>query len=196
MRAWSAYDHLRDLAGMSEDELSDDEIDRRLNAPVPLKYREYSSRGEWWTAEQAAEAFNLTVREIEERYRPLLPSTAVLEPYKEYEYLYDFEVPGFTFNNYRARGSNSSDPFKRGFSMNPDRRGSSPTDEDPIVFGTIEQRGYDFGLEPKHRRLVRVQPRLYLKSALYDARWERVQSRKVKPLPPRGKSGRFTKSVE
>lgn len=161
---------------------------------------------EWWTAKQAAEAFNVTVREIEERYKPLMTPGAVREPEKEYDYVYDFERPGYEFDEQAAREQihksawkksveqESTDPFKRGFTINPDRVGGVPQDGDFDLWSTIETRGYDLGLEPVSRRLVNVTPRLFLRDELLNVRYEKVQSRKVKPLPPRGSGGRFAKS--
>ena len=160
---------------------------------------------EWWTAEQAADFFNVTVREIEERYRPLMPGSAIIEPEKEYEYVYDFEREGFEFDKQTAREQlyaskwkksikqESTTPFRRGFTINPDRVGGVPQAGNSLLWGTINERGYDHGLEPVSRRLVKVTPRLYLKDALMSVRFDKVQSRKVKPLPPRGADGRFTK---
>lgn len=173
-----------------------------VDAAMPLE-----GNREWWTAEQAADFFKVTVREIEERYRPLMPGGAIIEPEKEYEYVYDFEREGFEFDKQAARAEihkpmrirmkerkkYSTTPYRRGFTINPDRVGGVPQDGDSDLMGTINERGYDHGLEPVSRRLVKVTPRLYLKDALMNVRFEKVQSRKVKPLPPRGADGRFTK---
>ncbi|MCQ9332440.1 hypothetical protein [Corynebacterium phoceense] len=197
---------VREELGAQADGLTDDEIIEGYHAAMDA-VRPIEGDREWWTAEQAADFFNVSVREIEERYRPLMPGGAVIEPEKEYEYVYDFEREGFVFDEQAARSEihkpmrervkewekYSTTPYRRGFTINPDRVGRVPQEGDSNLMGTINERGYDHGLEPVSRRLVRVTPRLYLKDALMNVRWDKVQSRRVKPLPPRGADGRFTK---
>lgn len=197
-------EHVREELGEQADCLTDEEIIEGYHAAVDA-VRPLEGNRDWWTAEQAADFFNVTVREIEERYRPLMPGGSVIEPEKEYEYVYDFEREGFEFDEQAARKQlqaskwkksikkESTTPFRRGFTINPDRVGGVPQEGDSNLMGTINERGYDHGLEPVSRRLVKVTPRLYLKDALLGVRFEKVQSRKVKPLPPRGAGGRFTK---
>ncbi|MCQ9346804.1 hypothetical protein [Corynebacterium phoceense] len=198
--------HVRGELGAQADYLTDDEIVKGYHAAVDA-VRPLESDRVWWTAEQAADFFNVSVREIEERYRPLMPGGAVIEPEKEYEYVYDFEREGYQFDEQAARAEihkpmrervkewekYSTTPYRRGFTINPDRVGGVPRAGDSNLMGTINERGYDHGLEPVSRRLVKVTPRLYLKDALMSVRWDKVQSRRVKPLPPRGANGRFTK---
>ena len=197
---------VREELGAQADGLTDDEIIEGYHAAMDA-VRPLEGDREWWTAEQAADFFNVSVREIEERYRPLMPGGAVIEPEKEYEYVYDFEREGFEFDKQAARAEihkpmrirakewekYSTTPYRRGFTINPDRVGGVPQAGDSLLWGTINERGYDHGLEPVSRRLVKVTPRLYLKDALMDVRFDKVQSRRVKPLPPRGADGRFTK---
>ena len=197
-------EHVREELGEQAADLTDDQILEGYHAAVDAA-RPLEGAREWWTAEQAADFFNVTVREIEERYRPLMPGSAIIEPEKEYEYVYDFEREGFEFDKQAARQQlyaskwkkgikqESTTPFRRGFTINPDRVGGVPQAGDSLLWGTINERGYDHGLEPVSRRLVKVTPRLYLKDALMSVRFDKVQSRKVKPLPPRGADGRFTK---
>lgn len=199
-------EHVREELGEQAADLTDDQILEGYRAAVDVA-RPLEGDREWWTAEQAADFFNVTVREIEERYRPLMPGAAIIEPEKEYEYVYDFEREGFEFDKQAARAEihkpmrirmkerkkYSTTPHRRGFTINPDRVGGVPQDGDSNLMGTINERGYDFGLEPVSRRLVKVTPRLYLKDALMSVRFDKVQSRKIKPLPPRGADGRFTK---
>lgn len=203
-KARGIVESVRDELGEQADCLTDDEIIEGYHAAVDAA-RPLEGGRDWWTAEQAADFFNVTVREIEERYRPLMPGSAIIEPEKEYEYVYDFEREGFEFDKRAAREQlyaskwkkslkkESTTPFRRGFTINPDRVGGVPQEGDSNLMGTINERGYDHGLEPVSRRLVKVTPRLYLKDALMSVRYEKVQSRKVKPLPPRGAGGRFTK---
>ena len=205
-KARGIVEHVREELGEQADCLTDDEILEGYHAAVDAA-RPLEGAREWWTAEQAADFFNVTVREIEERYRPLMPGSAIIEPEKEYEYVYDFEREGFEFDKQAAREQiyaskwkksikqESTTPFRRGFTINPDRVGGVPQAGDSLLWGTINERGYDHGLEPVSRRLVKVTPRLYLKDALMDVRFDKVQSRKVKPLPPRGADGRFTKAA-
>src|SRR5699024_5230964 len=195
-------EHVREELGEQAADLTDEEIIEGYHAAVDAA-RPLEGNREWWTAEQAADFFNVTVREIEERYRPLMPASAIIEPEKEYEYVYDFEREGFEFDKQAARAEihkpmwirmkerkkYSTTPYRQGFTINPDRVGGVPQDGDSNLMGTINERGYDHGLEPVSRRLVKVTPRLYLKDALMDVRFDKVQSRKVKPLPPRGADG-------
>ena len=205
-KALELIERARHNFGEEAEGLTDDEILEGYRVAVDAA-RPLEGNRDWWTAEQAADFFNVTVREIEERYRPLMPASAIIEPEKEYEYVYDFEREGFEFDKQAARAEihkpmrirmkerkkYSTTPYRRGFTINPDRVGRVPQDGDSDLMGTINERGYDHGLEPVSRRLVKVTPRLYLKDALMDVRFEKVQSRKVKPLPPRGADGRFTK---
>lgn len=205
-KALELIEQARSNFGEEAEGLTDEQILEGYRMAVDAA-RPLEGNREWWTAEQAADFFNVTVREIEERYRPLMPGNSIIEPEKEYEYVYDFEREGFEFDKQAAlteihkpmrirmkeRKKYSTTPYRRGFTINPDRVGGVPQDGDSDLMGTINERGYDHGLEPVSRRLVKVTPRLYLKDALMDVRFEKVQSRKVKPLPPRGADGRFTK---
>lgn len=185
---------MRDMFDLSESDISDDELQYRMEAPTPRKYKDYYMGGEWWTAEQAAEFFNISVREINERYRPEMPTGTVLEPVTEHEYGYDFESPDVDFSNYQPQGRSSTSPFRRGYSVDVEAP-HAPLDTGSLtVFSTINERGFDFGLEPVSRRKVRKTERLFLVEALLDLRFEKVNSRKAKPLPPRGEGGKFTKA--
>lgn len=203
-KALELIEQARSNFGEEAEGLTDEQILEGYRMAVDAA-RPLEGNRDWWTAEQAADFFNVTVREIEERYRPLMPGNSIIEPEKEYEYVYDFEREGFEFDKQAAREQlyaskwkksikqESTTPFRRGFTINPDRVGGVPQAGDSLLWGTINERGYDHGLEPVSRRLVKVTPRLYLKDALMDVRFDKVQSRKVKPLPPRGADGRFTK---
>ena len=159
--------------------------------------------GGWVTAEQAAAEFNLTVREIEERYRPAMLALypgSVLEPLTEVRYEYDFEAPGFTWEGYSPRSLFTTDPHGHKFDYYPERpEGIDPEDmvADPSFPFTIDSvDGYDKGLEPRSRTVTtQVRPRLFELGALTEVRLRRVASRKVKPIPPRGKGGKFVKAA-
>src|SRR5699024_4242659 len=88
-KARGIVEHVREELGEQAADLTDDQILEGYRAAVDA-VRPLEGNREWWTAEQAAEFFNVTVREIEERYRPLMPGSAIIEPEKEYEYVYDF----------------------------------------------------------------------------------------------------------
>src|SRR5699024_12058388 len=89
-KARGIVEHVREELGEQAADLTDDQILEGYHAAVDAA-RPLEGAREWWTAEQAADFFNVTVREIEERYRPLMPASAIIEPEKEYEYVYDFE---------------------------------------------------------------------------------------------------------
>src|SRR5699024_8567449 len=95
-------EHVREELGEQAADLTDDQILEGYHAAVDA-VRPLEGAREWWTAEQAADFFNVTVREIEERYRPLMPGNSIIEPEKEYEYVYDFEREGFEFDKQAAR---------------------------------------------------------------------------------------------
>ena len=101
-KARGIVESVRDELGEQAEGLTDDEIIEGYRAAVDAA-RPLEGNREWWTAEQAADFFNVTVREIEERYRPLMPGAAIIEPEKEYEYVYDFEREGFEFDKQAAR---------------------------------------------------------------------------------------------
>ena len=92
IRAWAEEQRRRKARGIVEsvryelgeqaEGLTDDEIIEGYHAAVDAA-RPLEGEREWWTAEQAADFFNVTVREIEERYRPLMPGSAIIEPEKE-----------------------------------------------------------------------------------------------------------------
>lgn len=161
------------------------------------------ARREWVTVEEAAELCNVTVREIEERYRDSMLAHypgSVIEPLTEVRYEYDFETPGFTWEGYGPRSLFTTDPHGHKFDYYPERpEGIDPEDmvADPSFPFTIDRvDGYDKGLEPKSRTTtVVVQPRLYEETALMEIRARKVQSRKIKPAPPRGKGGKFVKKA-
>ena len=187
-KALELIEQARRNFGEEAEGLTDDQILEGYRAAVDAA-RPLEGEREWWTAEQAADFFNVTVREIEERYRPLMPGSAIIEPEKEYEYVYDFEREGFEFDKQAARQQlyaskwkksikkESTTPFRRGFTINPDRVGGVPQAGDSLLWGTINERGYDHGLEPVSRRLVKVTPRLYLKDALMDVQIGRASCR-------------------
>src|SRR5699024_5620660 len=147
-KARGIVEHVREELGEQAADLTDDQIIEGYHAAVDA-VRPLEGNREWWTAEQAADFFNVTVREIEERYRPLMPGGAIIEPEKEYEYVYDFEREGFEFDKQAAREQiyaskwkksikqESTTPFRRGFTINPDRVGGVPQAGDSLLWGTI-----------------------------------------------------------
>ncbi|ALC07134.1 hypothetical protein CDES_14045 [Corynebacterium deserti GIMN1.010] len=149
----------------------------------------------WWTAEQAANAFNVTIREIKERYKQQLPAWAIREAVKEWRYEYDFEDPEYNWGDYAPQENRSTDLFKHRYDVWPESK-KPPVDKentDALRLVTHRDKGFDFGLEPKRRFRVVVIEELYDMEALMIVREERVLSRKVKPIPPRGLGGRFVK---
>src|SRR5699024_5508827 len=72
-------EHVREELGEQAADLTDDQILEGYRAAVDA-VRPLEGAREWWTAEQAADFFNVTVREIEERYRPLMPGNSIIEP--------------------------------------------------------------------------------------------------------------------
>ena len=93
-KALELIEQARRNFGEEAEGLTDEQIIEGYRAAVDAA-RPLEGNREWWTAEQAADFFNVTVREIEERYRPLMPGNSIIEPEKEYEYVYDFEREGF-----------------------------------------------------------------------------------------------------
>lgn len=158
---------------------------------------------EWVTVEEAAERCNVTVREIEERYRGAMLAHfpgSVIEPLTEVRYEYDFETPGFTWEGYQPRETRNVDAYGPSYRYAPEvALGYVPDDDegsDMLILKHHNVDGYDAGLEPKSRTTTTVvQPRLYEVSALMEIRERKVQSRKIKPAPARGKGGRFVKKT-
>lgn len=123
-----------------------------------------TARRTWLTAEQAAERFNVTVREINERYRPIMELTypgSVLPPLTEVLYEYDFEGPNFNWEGYEERQKEllTVDPYGRSFYCYPEMAKGFVPDEDEdgdaLRLKAHDECGYDKGLEPKSRT-VRV----------------------------------------
>lgn len=181
--------------------MTDHEVSEKLSQPTPRKYREYNRMGAWWTVEQAAEAFNVTVREIEERYRPLMPAGTVTRKMRERVYRYDFEAEDCELEDYRPVESWGTDPRNLKSDCFPELESGFIPDEDDdgdfLRLISVEEKGddYDPGLEPVSRRQVDYLEQMYLRDALLDLREEKLQSRREKPLPARGKGGKFTKKT-
>lgn len=189
----------------------------------PGKYypgNEVGLGGEWLTAAEAAAEFNIAEREIRDRYRPLMPSGTVLPPMKEVAYPYDFEGEGYEWgsyeipswepakspkgepshewkkwNNYNRKVDHYTRAITTYWSADKDIFMGTPSDDlEPMMRVSAEdyETGYDKGLEPKPYQ-VEVAPELYHGGILREIRRRRVESRKVKPIPPRGAGGQFVK---
>ena len=162
-----------------------------------MEQNDWTDEPGWWTAEQAATAFNVTTREIKERYKPLLPTWAIREPVKEWRYEYDFEAPGFDWGAYAPKEASSVDLFKHRYDVWPESK-KPPADKDntdSLWFSAHRDRGFDFGLEPTRRYRGTVVEELFNVDVLMMIREEKIMSRKVKPIPPRGAGGRFMKKT-
>src|SRR5699024_6442849 len=130
-------EHVREELGEQAADLTDDQILEGYHAAVDAA-RPLEGDMERWTGEQGADCSNVAVGEIGEGDRPLMPGNSIIEPEKEYEYVYDFEREGFEFDKQAAREQlyaskwkksikkESTTPFRRGFTINPDRVGGVP----------------------------------------------------------------------
>lgn len=189
------------------DELGFEEVDRRIRAyeEQDIRHREFDRFGEWWTAQQAAERFNVTVREIHERYRPLMPRGYVLPPESSLETKYEFEQEDFDWDKYienMPTENMSTDVYNRAFDCAPETAlGYVPgeNEDDAVImtgrYNSHHVSGYDEGLEPSRRRRIKGEAGqwLYLAEPLLLIRAEKENSRRIKDLPPRNSGGRFAK---
>lgn len=152
-------------------------------------------RGGWVTVKQAAQMFNVTEREIMERYKPHMPAEAVLAPRKEREYTYDFEqITREDLESYNPEQSWTVDPFNRRWDTYPEQVIDDEDDTPPFPFMVTNEKTdqeYDQGLTPVSRRQVEYEGWLLKVSELLEVR---IAKTSRAPLTqPRAQSGRFKK---
>lgn len=155
---------------------------------------------EWITADEAAKELNVSVREIRERYaRTMLDHfpNSIIDKRYEWEYEYDFEADDYTFDDYGPREHWTVDYYGDRFDCYPEMKPGFIPDEDEdsdaLMLTLDKERGFDRGLEPRYRRKVQTDERLYKKSALMWVREEQLKRRAERRPHPRGAGGRFVK---
>lgn len=153
----------------------------------------------WLTAEEVAQMFNVSVRTVDERWRRELDREAVAPPWREYRYVYDFELEDDLDNYVAPRGTSSVDPLGRGGDWYETATGNAPVDDEDdaaCVYGSYPEShlegGYDYGLEPVSRRMVVLDPRLYRLDAVIELAERKALARRKKGDLKRGSNGRFT----